>query len=183
MRRRRFLRLNLTLAMILISVQATLAADAKDSDAQAGNSNWFAQMFGPKENTPPKKKAAAPDKDALKKQEQAAKSAKEKQDEQAMLKREQAAYLRRLAVCAQLKEVALKNNDFALTQKAEQLEDRALAVYNKRIARLKASSAAYQADEPALDMSPSRQPSRSTSPSSRGSQATIGLIEPKEEKP
>jgi hypothetical protein len=178
----------MTLAVMLISANAVLSADGKDGEAKgddspAGDSNWFHWSLWQKEKSPPKKKATGGDKDAGTKQEQAGKPDKEKQDEQAKLKREQAVYLRRLAVCDRLREVALRTNGETLSQKADQLEAQALAVYNKRIARFKASNAVYQADEAALDKAPSRQTNHSASLSTPASQTTISLSEPREEKP
>jgi hypothetical protein len=46
--------------------------------------------------------------------------------------RERRNYLRRLAVCAELKEIASRTNDLELERKIEQLEERAFAVYNLR---------------------------------------------------
>jgi hypothetical protein len=54
--------------------------------------------------------------------------------------REQHSLLRRLAVCDQLKLVAVENKDDALLARADQLEQRAQAVYNLRIARIDGTS-------------------------------------------
>ncbi len=188
MRGLRFLGLNMTLVVMLLSTNAVRSADGKNSetkgdDSPAGNSTWFNWSLRQKEKSPAKKKATGGDKDAGKKQEQAGKPDKEKEDEKTKLKREQAAYLRRLAVCDRLREVALKTNDETLSQKAEQLEAQALAVYDKRIARFKASNAVYQSDEAALDKAPSRQANHSAPLSTPASQTTISLVEPREEKP
>jgi hypothetical protein len=64
-------------------------------------------------------------------------TAKREQDA-AAIKREQAEYLRRLAVCDQLREIALKNNDENLNRQAEELQLQAWAVYSKRIAGISA---------------------------------------------
>jgi hypothetical protein len=56
--------------------------------------------------------------------------------EMADIKREQAAYFRRLAVCDQLRDVALKNNDENLRRQAEELENQASAIYFKQTAHL-----------------------------------------------
>jgi hypothetical protein len=54
--------------------------------------------------------------------------------EMAEVKREQAAYLRRLAVCDQMRDIALKNNDEKLNRQADELQAQAWAIYSKRIA-------------------------------------------------
>jgi hypothetical protein len=59
----------------------------------------------------------------------------------AEMKREQAAYLRRLAVCDQLRDVALKNNDENLRRQAEELEAQASAIYFKQTSHLSAAKA------------------------------------------
>jgi len=56
--------------------------------------------------------------------------------EVAALKREQAEYLRRLAVCDQLREVALKNNDDSLNRQADELQNQAWTIYSKHVASL-----------------------------------------------
>jgi hypothetical protein len=187
MRRLNFLGFNMALAVVLSS-SSVLAADGKDAkgDDLPADSNWFTRMFAPTEKPAAKKKVSGANKGSAKKPDQSAKPDPEKEQEQKLLQREQAAYLRRSAVCNQLKEVALRNNDFALSQKAEQLEAQAFAVYNKRIARLKASNAVYQPDQAALDIPSSPGTPRltaSTSNSSRASKTTAEGIETKEEKP
>ena len=56
----------------------------------------------------------------------------------AALKRDQAEYLRRLAVCDQLREVALKNNDENLSRQADELQAQAWTIYSKHVASLPA---------------------------------------------
>jgi hypothetical protein len=58
--------------------------------------------------------------------------------EVAALKREQAEYLRRLAVCDQLREVALRNNDDSLNHQADELQAQAWTIYSKHVASLSA---------------------------------------------
>src|SRR5207245_2565264 len=50
--------------------------------------------------------------------------------------REEAAYLRRLAVCDKLKQIAYQTNDEKLQRQAEQLDERVWEVYSQRIANL-----------------------------------------------
>jgi hypothetical protein len=59
-------------------------------------------------------------------------SAREK--ELAEVKREQADYLRRLAVCDQLRDIALKNSDESLNRQADELQAQAWSIYTKHVA-------------------------------------------------
>jgi hypothetical protein len=74
-----------------------------------------------------------------KKSEEATPQEPSKHDQEvAALKREQADYLRRLAVCDQLREVALKNNDENLNRQADELQAQAWTIYSKHVASLSA---------------------------------------------
>jgi hypothetical protein len=90
------------------------------------------------ENEPPKKTARKsgdrPKMDAKKSDETATKEPSKHDQDVAALKREQADYLRRLAVCDQLREVALKNNDESLNRQADELQNQAWAIYSKHVA-------------------------------------------------
>jgi hypothetical protein len=79
--------------------------------------------------------------------ETVSKEPSKREKEMADIKREQAAYFRRLAVCDQLRDVALKNNDESLRRQAEELEAQASAIYFKQTARLPASKAESTAVE------------------------------------
>jgi hypothetical protein len=57
-----------------------------------------------------------------------------REKELAEVKREQAAYLRRLADCDQIREIALKNNDEELNRQADELQAQAWSIYTKRVA-------------------------------------------------
>src|SRR5437773_623591 len=65
-----------------------------------------------------------------------AKETGKRDQETAAVKREQADYLRRLAVCDQLREIALKNNDENLNRQADDLQAQAWAVYSKHVASI-----------------------------------------------
>jgi hypothetical protein len=83
--------------------------------------------------------------------ETVAKEPSKREKEMADIKREQAAYFRRLAVCDQLRDVALKNNDENLRRQAEELEAQASAIYFKQTAHLPASkveSTAVEEEKP-----------------------------------
>jgi hypothetical protein len=187
MRRLKFLGWEMALAVILSSVFAVRPAYAQDSKSkEADSQGWLSDLFGSKEKPVAKKKPAGKNKDAAKEPDSSAKSNKEKDEESLLLKREQAAYLRRLAVCDRLREVAVSNNDFALSQTAEKLEAQALAVYNRHIAHLKASTVVYQPDQAALDTPSSPETRRSAPSSSKPSAAGKTFTErseAREEKP
>jgi hypothetical protein len=64
---------------------------------------------------------------------------------------EQMAYLRRLAVCTKLRDVATTANDEKLLEKADDLEKQAFQIYQARIARLGVKTAPRTSEEPTLD--------------------------------
>jgi hypothetical protein len=64
----------------------------------------------------------------------------------AVRRREQAAYLRRQAVCDRLRQVAVQSGDDALYQQAQDLEDRAWALYQDRTAGLPGGSSLVEGD-------------------------------------
>jgi hypothetical protein len=129
----------------------------EDSGPQAEQSpSWIARFFADDSQGPPWRVKAKKQKDRLEKERlesEAAKKAVRKQadrdkgedkkskeetakrgQEAAAIKHEQAEYLRRLAVCDQLREVALKNNDENLNRQADDLQAQAWAVYSKHVA-------------------------------------------------
>jgi hypothetical protein len=67
--------------------------------------------------------------------------------EMAEVKREQAAYLRRLAVCDQLRDIALKNNDDNLNRQADELQAQAWAIYSKHVASFSAGKAGREGQD------------------------------------
>jgi hypothetical protein len=86
-------------------------------------------------------------KDEANKSDNVSKEPTKHEKEMADIKREQAAYFRRLAVCDQLRDVALKNNDENLRRQAEELESQASAIYFKQTAHLSASKVESTASE------------------------------------
>jgi hypothetical protein len=66
-------------------------------------------------------------------------------------KREQEAWERRLQVCLRLMDLANQNNDDLLYRQAEELEQRAWAVYLQRTAHLPSGSVRGESDEQILD--------------------------------
>jgi hypothetical protein len=65
--------------------------------------------------------------------------------------RQEAALLRRLEVCDKLREIALETNNKELDQLAQELDDRARAVYAQRTTRLKTNTNSSQLEEQILD--------------------------------
>jgi hypothetical protein len=115
------------------------------------SSSWFKGMFGTqdskKEPQPEKKSepqsepAPRTDKGPAKDLAPAPKPADQARRAASLRGQEQAALLRRLAVCDQLKLIAYQTKDDALLHRAEQLEDRAQSLYAQRIAHLPVSKA------------------------------------------
>jgi hypothetical protein len=73
--------------------------------------------------------------------EPAPKEPSPQEKELAEVKREQAAYLRRLAVCDQMREIAIKNNDDNLNRQADELQAQAWAIYSKHTVSLSTGNA------------------------------------------
>jgi hypothetical protein len=65
--------------------------------------------------------------------------------------REEAALLRRLAVCDKLMDIAIRTNDAELLRRAEQLDERARMTYSERTAHLPTSRPVFHSDEQVLD--------------------------------
>jgi hypothetical protein len=76
------------------------------------------------------------DRSAKKSNEPEAKETDKRDRDTAAIKREQADYLRRLSVCDQLREIALKNNDDDLNRQADELQAQAWAIYSKHVASM-----------------------------------------------
>lgn len=137
---------------------------AKDSgpNGQTDQSpGWFARLFSDDNQGPPWRVKAKKQKDRLEKErldnetakkaaaksgdrksnESEAKEAGKREQEAAAIKHEQAEYLRRLAVCDQLREVALKGNDESLNRQADDLQAQAWAIYSKRVASISGGKA------------------------------------------
>jgi hypothetical protein len=126
------------------------SADRSEPKPAAQKSSWFGWMLG---GSTPAKPAEAPPREApIKKTKPAPVKPTPVVDEAAAVRsREETAYLRRVAVCDRLKQVALQNNDQELVKMAEQLEERAWVVYSQRTAQLPASHADFDLDERILE--------------------------------
>jgi flagellar biosynthesis GTPase FlhF len=140
-------------ALARVAAADKISSDSASPDSQ--NSSWVTRFFADDDKGPSWRVRAKRQKDkmerelatARKKPDSTKDKAKKADDspevskheqEVAELKREQAAYLRRLAVCDQLKDVALKNSDDQLMRQAEELEAQAKSVYENRVAHLSA---------------------------------------------
>lgn len=102
--------------------------------------NWFTRMFSKKEKPEDKKseKDAAP-KAPLVNSAAGARS------------RELSNYLRRLAVCDQLMQVAYDTKDDELQHQVDQLKDRVWTTYQMRTERIAGGAARFESDEQILD--------------------------------
>jgi hypothetical protein len=107
---------------------------------------WFNGWF----DTKPKEQGLKPgtrQKEDLAKEAEVQKHNTDAEDTGTQRAREQARYLRRLAVCDQLKLIAVQKKDDLLLVQAEQLESRAQAIYNQRLAQMPASKAGASTDQ------------------------------------
>jgi hypothetical protein len=103
---------------------------------------WWDGWFPPAAPKPPAAKPAAADKAPTAGAPAAESSA-------AVRRRETAAFLRRQAVCDRLCEIAAQNGDDALAQRANDLEDRAWAIFQERTAGLQGGAALVDGDDAA----------------------------------
>ena len=98
-------------------------------------------------------------------------------------KREEAAYLRRVAVCDKLTAIAYQSNDTQLQEQADQLQQRAFDVYMQRIAHLPNAQAGAVLDEQVLGQTEGAtapagsrlEPRRLVTPGTRSHAATFSL--------
>ncbi len=112
--------------------------------------------FGPQAKPAPKKASAKSDTNksdtkSATKAEAAAKPANQVDSATAQRRQEEAAFLRREAVCDRLMEIALQTDDQELLHRAEQLRERAWAAYAQRTAHLPGGNAGFESDEQILD--------------------------------
>jgi hypothetical protein len=115
-------------------------------------SPMFAHAAGwDQEPDAPKKPAPKPKKTPAKKEAVAPKPAPAVDQGAAQRAREEAALLRRLAVCDKLKEIAIRTNDSDLLARVEALDERARAAYTQHTASMKAGSSGVDLDEQILD--------------------------------
>ncbi|HLN30736.1 MAG TPA: hypothetical protein VK395_23550 [Gemmataceae bacterium] len=132
----------------------TDSAKAKPSPSPLGF-HWdpvFAHAVGMDQNpTPQKKPPDKTPKPAAKKTDTAHKLVSVAEQTAALRAREEAALLRRLAVCDKLKEIALRTNDNDLLRHAEELDERARMTYSLHTAMLKNVNVATNMDEQILE--------------------------------
>jgi hypothetical protein len=115
-------------------------SDSSDINPKPG---WWARLFGKKADAPhPGPAQAATSKEQPRPLTGADLAA-------AMQARERALLDRRQAVCDKLKEIALRTGDEALMRRAEQLDQRAWALYQRRTSA-PAVPAGFQSDEQTL---------------------------------
>jgi hypothetical protein len=108
------------------------AEEKPAATSRTGFQGVFRKWFGPPSTGTEKKPGARAEKDAAKKSPPAKAVV---HDEAAVVRaREEAALLRRLAVCDRLKEIAYESGNEELQRKAEQLDQRAWAVYSQHTA-------------------------------------------------
>jgi hypothetical protein len=148
-------------AVLLLGLGGSLALGADREErsrypkpATESESKWSwmnpANWFGSKEKEKP---AASKGKKETKKDAVSPAEAPSPADEsRARRNREEADLFRRLAVCDQLREVALRGDDQELLRRAEELSERAFALYAERTnARRPAGGTRLDADLHALD--------------------------------
>jgi hypothetical protein len=135
------------IAVVMIGLTWPLCAFAADDQAPAkSDSSWFSSWGPPRDTWGTRRRystRSTKDDEQKAKDEQAAAKAKADLAAAAAARRlEDSALLRRLAVCDQLRLVASRTGDETLLHKADELDDRARAVYAMRIARLPVSQPA-----------------------------------------
>lgn len=114
-----------------------------------GQRVWSSHLF---RHTPPRPPRKPPKKkDAPAAAEKPAPKPPPEEEPAAVRAREEAAYLRRMAVCLKLKEIAEEKGDAELARMADELDERARTVYFQRTADLPASRAEPDLDERLLD--------------------------------
>ncbi len=101
------------------------------SAAKPGSGNWLTRWFAPAPK-PPEKKLLPKDGQAPDKLDMPKKARSVLEEASAVRAREEAKYLRRSKVCDKLREIAEAADDPALARRADQLEERAWAVYQQR---------------------------------------------------
>jgi hypothetical protein len=127
-------------ALGLAAVLAIPCCGAESDDAAASppaSGSWFSRWFTASKPAAPKK---APEKtmkdedlEVHKMATRAAAAAERAQEEKALLRRQ--------AVCLKLRTIAAQTNNEELRRQADELDDRAWAVYQRRIAHLPAGGA------------------------------------------
>jgi hypothetical protein len=135
-----------TVAIVVLTAPAYARAGDADTDETAAKGSWFSRLFPGKSQPPAKPK----DKKA-EKNEAAERHAISMKAAVAAQAREKSDWLRRVAVCDKLRDIAILTNDAELLRKADSLDQRAWDTYQKRTARLPAGPAGTQSDERILE--------------------------------
>lgn len=143
---------NCTFGMALVvALGATAAARAGEMDVRppGSGSGLFYKLFGRKD-PPPEKKPAEPtakdkDKDKAKKPASPVKSPTSRRS------KELTNYLRRMAVCDQLMQVAYDTKDDDLQREVEQLRERVWATYQVRTEQLPSGGKKPESDDQILE--------------------------------
>lgn len=107
--------------------------------------NWFGSKEKPKEKAADAKRGKAGKKDAAA-GEDLAPLPTPADEARGRRNREEADLLRRLAVCDQLREVALRNDDHTLLQRVDELADRVFVVYTQRTGGSPATGTGLEAE-------------------------------------
>jgi hypothetical protein len=130
---RRYLVSLMTTFFVLGMVCVAQAQIRTDADLDQPKPSWFQRLwpFHKKKIPPPASVLKGPVESA------AARQAREKAD-----------FLRRIAVCDKLKDIAFQSNDGELLRKADQLDQRALAIYQQHSGQ---AAGGLQADERILE--------------------------------
>lgn len=131
-----------TAALIAGLLTGTLqAAERETKPAPEKSGNWFTRLFTKSEKKDDKK--AAKDKEPPK--------PPLVNSTAAMRSRELSNYLRRLAVCDQLAQVAYDTKDDDLQRQVDQLKERVWTTYQVRTDQLGAGAGRYESDDKILD--------------------------------
>ncbi len=126
------------MTMVLLALpELARAGDADDDGAPPAKPSWLARLFQPKSPAPVKTKPSKT-KDLIAPKVSALNAAASAQA------REKADWIRRIAVCDKLREIAIVANDEELRRKADQLDQRAWDVYVKHTANLPSGMASLQ---------------------------------------
>jgi hypothetical protein len=128
-----------------LGVSATAMAGEFDARPSQGGSGLLNRLFARKDKPEEKKSDEAPAKEAAKKPSPPINSPASARS------RELANYLRRMAVCDQLMQVAYDTKDEELQRQVEQLRDRVWTTYQVRTEQLPAGTKKFESDEQILD--------------------------------
>jgi hypothetical protein len=164
------------LVMGLATCVALAGEDDTDSDsakpARSSNIRWspfFVHAFRMDESKPKESKPAA----KPKKKPAAEKPPTVTRDLTAERSREEAALLRRLAVCDKLMEIAIRNNDNEMIQRVEVLDERARLAYQQHTASLGDRASKPEANDKAIEKHPGpKSTSKPNQPEDSGYAAT-----------